>query len=612
MTRVLFLWCFLPLSAADARQRDTTYALPQITVTATRLPARLLHAPVRVAILDPRAAPTVSELLSRQSSLYVRQYSGGLATISQRGAAAAQTVVLLDGHRIASPQLGQLDLSVIPTLLLSSVEIISGAGSSVLGTDALAGVLNLRTSTAPPGLRIRVGTGSFGRRSGALAASGRRGRLTAQMAAEYDAADGDYPYLDAGRFPPRMTPRRGADRRRHSLYSALRWEASGGQFRLAGWMNDVERGLPTIHGSVPRRERQWDRHLRLWFGGDRRIGSSFLHLNGLAQTGSLRYANSLLAIDDTGRTFISSIDAEVRLAAGIRWQVATGFSGGYGQARHPRLSLSATEWHGAAFASAAGTYGPLRLYPALRLDAYLPRWTMNPRLGLNLRLVAGLHLKASAGRGFRVPTFNDRFWLPGGNPDLRPERSWTYDMGARWEGIHGNGEFTFFASRTADQILWRPTPEGYWAPENLQRLHTRGLEAASAWRMALPRRFRASGRLVATYVDAREQRVDAPERRVRLLPRHQLKSSLAVTSGAFLLGASARFTGRRSITTDNSSYAGAFLLFDTRGEFRHRGGSTSTSVGVHVDNLRNTRYEYLPSSPMPPREFRLELTLILH
>ena len=72
--------------------------------------------------------------------------------------------------------------------------------------------------------------------------------------------------------------------------------------------------------------------------------------------------------------------------------------------------------------------------------------TVNPRLGLNLRLLQGstLHLKASAGRSFRVPTFNDRFWQPGGKPDLNPERGWTYDLGLRLEHRYGQAEATVF------------------------------------------------------------------------------------------------------------------------------------------------------------------------
>lgn len=612
MRCVVLVYCVIPLAAANAQPSDSTLVLPQITVTASRLPDRLLHAPVHVRVLDARRARTVSELLSKGSAIYIRRYSGGLATMSQRGAGAAQTVVLLDGHRIASPQLGQLDLSLIPTLLLSSVEIASGAGSSVYGTDALAGILNLRTAAAPPGLSIQASSGSFGRRTGALVASVNTGPVSGQLAAEYASADGDYPYLNTGFFPARSTPRRGADQVRRSLYAALRRPATRGGFTLAAWINQAERGLPSIHASVARRERQWDRHLRVWASGNWQARRAAFRLSGLAQKGSLRYANDQSGIDNEGRTFISSLDAEARLAIGSRWRLTGGVASGYGQARHPSHSNAAREWHGAVFATAVGNYGRLRLYPALRMDAYSSRLARNPRLGLNIQLAGSLHLKASAGRAFRMPTFNDRFWQPGGNPELLPEYGWTYDMGIRLESRQGHAEFSAFMSRITDQIIWRPTSGGYWTLRNLHRLRGRGLEAEGAWRHCLTNTAGAGARLTASYVDSREVLGNTRTRAVRLLPREQVKGGLHLSAGPFLLETSARYTGTRSVTTDGTLQLPAFLLFDVHALFRSRSGHASTSLGIYVDNVLNTRYEYLSSSPMPPRELRLQLTISLY
>ncbi len=612
MRCVVLIYCVIPLAAASAQHADSILVLPHITVTASRLPDRLLHAPVHVTVLDARRASTVSELLSRESALYIRQYSGGLSTMSQRGAGAAQTVVLLEGHRIASPQLGQLDLSLIPTLLLSTVEIASGAGSSVYGTDALAGVLNLRTAPVPAGLSVRASSGSYGRRTGSIAAGVGARTISAQLAAEYVAADGDYPYLNTGFFPARSTPRRGADQMRSALYAAVRRTTTRAEFNTAAWINQAERGLPSIHASVPRRERQWDQHLRVWASGRWHMRRAEYRLSGLAQKASLRYANDQLRIDDTGHTFLSSIDAETRLALGRHWQITGGLSSGYGQARHPSLSDAAQQWHGAAFVTAAGKHSRLRLYPALRLDAYASRLIGNPRLGLNMQLARRAHLKASAGRAFRMPTFNDRFWQPGGNPGLRPEHGWTYDLGIRLESVHAHAELSTFLSRITDQIMWQPTHDGYWSPRNLHRLQARGLEFEGAWHRSMTDALGAGARLTASYVNSREVLDDTRTRAVRLLPQEQVKAGFDLRAGPFLLEVSARYTGARSVTTDGTSQLPAFVLLDAHAQFRHRVGQASSSLGFLVDNVLNTRYEYVTSSPMPPRELRLQLTINLH
>ena len=133
MLRILLLCALQPLPVFAAQEADSTVTLPPITVTALRIPVSVVRAPIRTQVLDRSAISesgslTVADLLRQRSALYVRDYVGGLSTLSQRGGTASQTLVLLDGHRIASPQAGQLDLSLLPTILLNAVEVTSGAG----------------------------------------------------------------------------------------------------------------------------------------------------------------------------------------------------------------------------------------------------------------------------------------------------------------------------------------------------------------------------------------------------------------------------------------------------------------------------------------------------
>ncbi|WP_243664067.1 TonB-dependent receptor, partial [Rhodothermus marinus] len=61
-------------------------------------------------------------MLEARTGLFVKRYgSGGLATLSLRGSGATQTLLLIDGHRVADPQSGLIDLTLLPTVLLSAV-----------------------------------------------------------------------------------------------------------------------------------------------------------------------------------------------------------------------------------------------------------------------------------------------------------------------------------------------------------------------------------------------------------------------------------------------------------------------------------------------------------
>ncbi len=627
---LILLLLLLPLPAGAQATLDTTIALPAVTVTATRGPISLAAAPARVTMLDAEAmaaagAQNVADLLTARAGVFIRRYGdGGLASLSLRGTGASQTLVLLDGHRIADPQLGQLDLSLLPTLLLGSVEVMGGAASPLYGTDALGGVVNLRTLTpeTPRTVRVQGGYGAYGDRAGGLLVAGSRGALSGLALVDYQTVEGDYPYLNKGLFPPEEVLREGADRRRLSLYSSLGYTAGRGRLRLTAWYNDAERGLPTIGTSQSRQERQWDEHLRLWADGELPFNWGTLRVGGLVQEGVLRYVNPQLGLDATGRTLVSSFETEAQVVLGRRWLLAGGLAGGYGRARHPSLHDDATEVHGGIFAHATGSIGPLLVYPALRADIYRRPdtsavSTVNPRLGLNLRLLQGstLHLKASAGRSFRVPTFNDRFWQPGGKPDLNPERGWTYDLGLRLEHRHGQAEATVFFTRLRDQIVWLPTPAGYYAPDNVQRVHTRGIEASYRWQGPLARRLRLDAGFFYTLTDARDR--SDPEARsfdqpVRLVPRHQLKGHLGLRLGPVHLDVSGRYTGRRYVTSDGTRFLDPFFLLDGQFRLHQQTRLVDATLAVVVENLLDRRYEVIPVHPMPPRHARLQLTLTFH
>lgn len=621
---------FVQEIAAQTTPLDTTITLPNVTVTATRSQARLVASPVRTTLLDTEAiastgASTVADLLTARSGAFVKHYGGnGLATLSMRGTGASQTLILLNGHRIADPQLGQLDLALLPTLLLESVEVMSGTGSPLYGTDALGGVVNLTTQQAREGLSVKVkgGYGAFGERTGGFLASGGKGAFSGLVLVEGAKVQGDYLYLNTGLFPPREVAREGADRQQGGMYATLAYRTDQNKVRIAGWFNEAERGLPTIGSSQPRGERQEDTHLRFWADSEHRFTWGVLKTGGLVQQGSLRYLNPLLGLDETGHTFISSLDVEAQGIVGTRWLVAGGFAGGYGQARHPSLQSNASEVHAGVFVNGTGAYGPFLFYPAVRADVYSRRDTsvvaaVNPRIGLNVRLLpgGGLHLKANAGRAFRMPTFNDRFWQPGGKPDLFPERGWTYDAGLMLDHGIGQAEISAFLSHIHDQIVWTPTRAGYWAPDNLQDVFTRGVEASYRWRWSVVPKLRLDGSLFYTFTDARDR--SDPESRtydqpLRHVPRHQLKGHLGIHMGPIVFDVSGRYVGRRYTATDGSAYLDPYFLLDGQLRLRYQSQRLDGVLALIIENVLDHRYEVIQANPMPPRHARVQLTLTVH
>ena len=659
---VLLLLASGVLAPAGAQEAPAWQdSLGTVSVSAARVPLAPREAPARATVLAPEsardaAATTVAEWLGARAPLHVRRYGpAGLATVTMRGASASQTLVLLDGVPLADPQLGQLDLSLLPTALVGAAEVLHGGGAHLYGSGAVGGAVHLAAPSAGPPLAVTAGAGAWGERAlGATARlSGRTplGLWRATVGAEAEAAADDYGIVDVTRLDRPVRRRAGWDRQRRAGLAALSLRGARTEIGLTAWGVDAERGLG---GTDSVGARQWDTlgrlALRARTASETAAGPLALAATATVQAGRLRYASPFslardaatgsAAIDDTGRTRVASADLRADLA--VRgWTLTAAASGARGTADHPSLQAGATDDRAGLALAAAPAAGRLRLFPALRVDHHRPAGgapvtALSPRLGANLRLTPasgvrarGLHAKGSAGTAFRMPTLNDRFWRPGGNPDLRPERATTADLGLAWDAGALGAEVTAFWSATRDQIVWRPQASGVWSPVNLTRSRALGAEATARAARVLRLASRdalVDGGLAATFTDARDLSdpdAGAYGRQLRLVPRWTASAwgglALGAAGGRLRADLGVQAVGRRT-TTDSGSLAlpaHAVLSGQLRyvrplaPEGRGAAPSATLTLGLAAENLLNTRYEVVPTYVMPPRHLRAHLTLSL-
>lgn len=639
---------FTPIRSAPTDSTSTntapddtlTHRLGEITVTASRIDLAAGEAPQRITVLTPAdiehsGARSLADLLAARAGLFVRRYGEGLATITLRGASPSQTLILFDGLRLTDPQLGQLDLSLLPTYALGSVEVLHGPGSALHGSAGVGGIVNLRPRGAGEGgLRLSSELGAFGERRVEGGASLTRGASGLLLAAEYAGSDGDFRYLNEALFPAREMRRRNADRTTRSLYAAGHLASNLHRLRGGFLYADADRGLPGLSTVAPSGERQWDEHVRLWMVDEIRLQPGTLSLRGFVHRSALRFADPSLGIDDTGRTFAGYAEGELAVPIGPRWIADGGLAAGYARADHPSLAAGAAEIHGSAFGEVVGRLGGVTVYPALRIDvsgdasdhAAGPgrrsagpdsgerrggRASVSPRLGVNVRLAdtPAVRLKGAVGRAFRNPTFNERYWQPGGNPALRPERGWSYEVGLYAAEADASVEVTAFGAQTQDQILWTPDERGIWTPENLTRTVTTGLEA-SARAAVRPGRGRLDGGATFTFtraVDRSDGRTYG--RQLRYVPRHQVKGFAGWAVGPLQVDASARLIGRRFVTADETESLPPVLVVDLQAGVRRSAGPLRVSLFLFVENVLDREYALIRHYPMPPRHARLRLVL---
>lgn len=98
----------------------------------------------------PQAVPGITSTVNNGSN--------GTATVNLRGLGSNRTLVLVDGKRqTPTTQAGSVDLNLIPPALIKRIEVVSGGGSAVYGSDAVAGVVNFILKTDFEGMEVSAG-----------------------------------------------------------------------------------------------------------------------------------------------------------------------------------------------------------------------------------------------------------------------------------------------------------------------------------------------------------------------------------------------------------------------------------------------------------------------
>jgi vitamin B12 transporter len=140
-----------------------------IIVTATRTPTRANDVLADYVYIGPEeiaaaAQSTITELLQRQRGVEISNNGGGVQSVFLRGANSAQTLVLIDGVRTTSMLNGGAAWAAIPVPIIDHIEIIFGPQSSLYGSDAIGGVINIFTKkgVGPTKVSASTGYGTYG------------------------------------------------------------------------------------------------------------------------------------------------------------------------------------------------------------------------------------------------------------------------------------------------------------------------------------------------------------------------------------------------------------------------------------------------------------------
>lgn len=595
-------------------------------------------------VLTDNLAASMAEVLAQNSTVFIK--SSGRATLSTaslRGTAPSHTEVTWNGIDLGSPMLGMVDFSMIPSYFVDGGEVYHGATSVGVTGGGLGGAVVLSTDQSQKqGLDIQLiqNLASYHTHDEYLRINYSNGRWGSSTRALYSSSDNDFEYTNYDKYghPVERNKNCGYNDL-HLLQEFFYNSPRGGHWSLKGWCTDSHRGIPRL--TVDFRDddltKSWQDEQSLksvaeWrkaFGGLRlyvRTGYNLSSLHyvfqlslggGQTQRGVDSSSISHHAFSEVGGEW--SIGNKLMLAGNLKGNIqyvnsqdiAPFTPVGY-EAFQQEISAFAsarwkpTEWFGAAvnLREEMRDGAPSPLIPALFID-------------ITLWQEAGLILSGSLARNFHYPSLNDLYFVPGGNPNLQPESGKTSDLGVGWgvdfERVTIGGKITGFNSDINNWILWTPTIKGFWTPQNLQRVVSRGVEARANIRIKL-----AKGGVewhgIMGYTSSFDASVGSNTygNQLPYIPLYSASMGVRFYWDRWELNYKLRYYSERFTSYSNSTIRGntvpEYSLSDVSvaREFSAK-NMVHFKVRFDVFNLFDRYYQSVLSRPMPPRNYGVTL-----
>ena len=497
---LLYLSTALAQQPRQTASSDSTPAQPKpvpiaqsITVTTTLEPLPLAESNRSVNLISPREQPLISnsvvDLLRQDPSLNLqaRAPNGVQADLSLRGTTFEQSLILLNGLRINDPETGHLNLDIpIPLDAVTRIDILHGSGSTFYGSDAIGGAVNLLTHPPAPGFNViaSIGGGSYSSIEQHLRASYTRGPIAEQLTGSRDTSDGFIPDRNYSS---------------NALASETWLTTKPGTTDILLATSDRPYGASQFYGPYP----SWER-TKGWFASiQQQLGPQTA-----ASFGYRRHTDLFVLFVDQPAIYENNHITTSYEGALRRAQILspnTTFSYGLeadGDSIHSNSLGQHSRNQGAGYANLNLTaLGRFSLSLGVR-DEILTGSTngnenvFSPSVAAAYTLTRTVRLRASAGHGFRLPTYVDLYYSDPttiGNPNLQPESSWSYEAGAEWTPTNSRLTLNAAAFRLQEKdaidyaktILATPalTFAEPWQAINVQSLNITGAEATVRLRL---------------------------------------------------------------------------------------------------------------------------------
>ncbi len=589
----------------------------------------------------------LTDLLKQSQSVFIKSFGNfGASTASFRGTSATHTQVLWNGISLNSPMLGQTDFSLIPVFFTDKISISAGISSLASSTGALGGSILLNTfavnNSKKFSLTLNQSFASFKNYVSSLNFGIKKNKFSANTRYEISSGKNNFRFKNTAIPAHEMQRLENADFKQISILQNFYYTFNKhNQVYLFAWFTNADRNIPPIMSfeGLHRTDKQKDKKIisgikySLLFNNikientfavilsrlDYFLGDSVL---SFPKNNFIIKSNSL----STEKTFSSnfSFQSQInnKISINLNNKSIFNFVETYDKATYSQTGYSKqrfTDFLKGIFIFSINNTNVLSFIISEMLvdkKIYSPAFVFSYRNGINIR--HGIFTEINAGKNLHIPTLNDLFWRPGGNPDLLPEQGFSADLTFGYklksDKINFTAQNTVFASLINNWIIWKPTQFQYWTAQNIKKVFSRGNEISMSFyrkglisfKSILNYSFTLSTNMASYYTDDR-----SVGKQLIYIPKHLSNIFILLNYKKIDFSANLNFTSKRYTSTSNygvyalNSYS--LLNFSLSKYFYLK--QYKSKISFKINNVLNTQYQAILFRPMPGINFRLNFSL---
>lgn len=548
--------------------------------------------------LVQRNIRSLTDVLKFNSFIYFKENGLGMVSSpSFRGTSASHTAVIWNGININSQLNGQVDFNAISANSYDNIVVRSGGGSVLFGSGAIGGSVhldNLIEFTEQENHQINANYGSFNTQHFSYDFKKATNKNYFNIGLGYNYSDNDFEYLNTNLtnengkfFNANFDVNYGYKiNKKHQIkiYSSTFFSDRNLSRTLNAPSND---GYEDINS---KNLLEWNYALSTKEIVTSRVSYIFEKFKFFDNN-----KNKAFFSDGTTQRKIGQIDYNNSISTKLKINGILGFE-----------SVSAT---GTSFDSNtrnifSGVFSlNHKLTKQLSYGVQVRQDLQNDfdspflySLGIEQKFNKNYTLSFNTSKNFRIPTFNDLYWNPGGNINLKPEESHQFEIGNAINLKNTSFQINGFYIRSSDLIQWIPNQSGVWSPTNTDETRNIGVEVTANYKISFQNHL-ITFNTNYSFTDAKDletnqQLISVPKHRLNGLVNYQHKNWSAFYQ---LL-----YNDDVTFLVDTIP---AFQVSNIGVEYEISTFKNKPKLGLIINNIYNNNYQNTLSRPMPGANF---------